>query len=46
MPSDRDLYAHTKLALAAQEWKYIQNYTDAKTAVIEEILARARAGRK
>ena len=44
--SDRDLYAHTKLALAAQEWNYIQNYADAKTAVIEEILARARAGRK
>jgi GrpB-like predicted nucleotidyltransferase (UPF0157 family) len=45
-PSDRDLYAHTKLALAEQEWKYVQNYADAKTAVIEEILARARAGRK
>ena len=45
-PSDRDLYAHTKLALAAQGWKYVQNYADAKTAVIEEILARARAGRK
>jgi GrpB-like predicted nucleotidyltransferase (UPF0157 family) len=44
--SDRDLYAHTKLALAAQGWKYVQNYADAKTAVIEEILARARAGRK
>ena len=44
--SDRDLYAHTKLALAAQEWNFVQNYADAKTAVIEEILARARAGRK
>lgn len=44
--SDRDLYAHTKLALAAQEWKYVENYADAKTTVIEEILARARAGRK
>lgn len=44
--SDRDLYAHTKLALAEQEWKYVQDYADAKTVVTEEILARARAGRK
>jgi GrpB-like predicted nucleotidyltransferase (UPF0157 family) len=39
---DRDLYARTKLALAQQEWKYVQNYADAKTVVIEEIIARAR----
>jgi GrpB-like predicted nucleotidyltransferase (UPF0157 family) len=38
---DRDLYACTKLALARQEWKYVQNYADAKTMVIEEIIARA-----
>ena len=44
--ADRDLYARTKLALAQKEWKYVQNYADAKTAVIEEILARARADRK
>jgi GrpB-like predicted nucleotidyltransferase (UPF0157 family) len=42
---DRDLYARTKLALAQREWKHVQNYADAKTAVIEEILARARAAR-
>jgi GrpB-like predicted nucleotidyltransferase (UPF0157 family) len=42
-PDDRDLYARTKLELAAKEWKYVQNYADAKTAVIEEILARAGA---
>jgi len=42
--ADRDLYARTKLALAQVEWRYIQNYADAKTAVIEEIIARARAG--
>ena len=40
--ADRDLYARTKLALAQKEWKYVQNYADAKTAVIEEIIARAR----
>jgi len=37
---DRELYARTKHALAQREWKYIQNYADAKTEVIEEILAR------
>ena len=42
--TDRDLYARTKLHLAQQEWETVQNYADAKTAVIEEILARARAG--
>jgi GrpB-like predicted nucleotidyltransferase (UPF0157 family) len=41
--ADRALYANTKLALAQEEWKYVQNYADAKTAVIEEILARAHA---
>jgi len=41
-PSDRELYAQCKRALAQQEWKYTQNYADAKTAFIGEILARAR----
>jgi GrpB-like predicted nucleotidyltransferase (UPF0157 family) len=44
--ADRDLYARTKLLLAKEEWKYVQNYADAKTAVIEEIIARSRAGKK
>lgn len=39
--SDRDLYARTKLALAQKNWKYVQNYADAKTAVVEQIMARA-----
>jgi GrpB-like predicted nucleotidyltransferase (UPF0157 family) len=42
--ADRELYARTKLALAQREWEYVQNYADAKTAVIEEILRRARLG--
>jgi GrpB-like predicted nucleotidyltransferase (UPF0157 family) len=42
--ADRDLYARTKLALAQQEWQDVQNYADAKTAVVEEIIARARGG--
>jgi len=38
---DRDLYEQTKRNLAAREWKYVQHYADAKTAVVEEIIARA-----
>ncbi len=45
-PADRELYARTKLALARKEWKHVQNYADAKTAVVEEIIARARADQK
>ena len=44
--ADRDRYARTKLALAQKDWKYVQNYADAKTVVIEEIIARARVDRK
>jgi len=39
---DRDLYQRTKLDLAQREWESIQHYADAKTAVVEEILSRAR----
>ncbi|HET8969162.1 MAG TPA: GrpB family protein [Gaiellaceae bacterium] len=38
---DRDLYLHAKRDLATREWKYVQNYADAKSAVVQEILARA-----
>jgi GrpB-like predicted nucleotidyltransferase (UPF0157 family) len=41
--SDRQLYAGSKRALAQKEWKYTQKNTDAKTAVIEEIMSRARS---
>ena len=40
-PADRELYQRTKLALARQEWKTVQDYADAKTAVVEEIMCRA-----
>ncbi len=40
---DRELYASKKRELAAREWKYVQNYADAKTSVVHDILARARA---
>ena len=41
-PRDRELYERTKRELAQREWKYVQHYADAKCAVVEEILARAR----
>jgi len=37
---DRALYERTKRELATQVWKYMQNYADAKTAVIEDIRSR------
>jgi GrpB-like predicted nucleotidyltransferase (UPF0157 family) len=40
-PDDRDLYASEKRHLGAQTWKYVQNYADAKSAVVESILERA-----
>lgn len=43
-PSDRLLYERTKRELARKNWKYTQNYADAKTTVVEEILARAQGG--
>lgn len=41
--ADRDLYVHTKRELAARDWKYMQQYADAKTDVIEQIMTRAMA---
>lgn len=42
-PDDRACYQQAKRRLAAQTWKYTQNYADAKSKVVEEILARAFA---
>jgi GrpB-like predicted nucleotidyltransferase (UPF0157 family) len=39
----RELYARSKRILVQQDWKYTQNYADAKTPVIEEILLRISA---
>jgi GrpB-like predicted nucleotidyltransferase (UPF0157 family) len=43
--ADRELYERTKRELAKQTWKYVQDYADSKTSVVEEIVARASAGR-
>jgi GrpB-like predicted nucleotidyltransferase (UPF0157 family) len=39
--ADRELYQRTKRELAARDWTYIQQYADAKSAVVEEILSRS-----
>ncbi len=33
--ADRHQYGRTKQALALEEWKYVKNYADAKTLVVE-----------
>ena len=38
---DRDLYLRKKRELAARDWKYVQQYADSKSQVVEQILARA-----
>jgi len=39
--ADRSLYERTKRELAQREWKHMQNYADAKTSVVDEIMKRA-----
>jgi GrpB-like predicted nucleotidyltransferase (UPF0157 family) len=38
---DKLRYEYKKQELAARTWKYTQNYADAKSEVVQEILARA-----
>ena len=42
---DRELYARTKRDLAKRDWPSMQHYAEAKTEVIEGIIARAAAAR-
>jgi GrpB-like predicted nucleotidyltransferase (UPF0157 family) len=44
-PEDRDLYERTKRELAARRWDYVQDYADAKSTVVEEIISRAETRR-
>jgi GrpB-like predicted nucleotidyltransferase (UPF0157 family) len=39
--ADRELYADTKRKLAQCDWQSTQNYADAKTTVVQEIMTRA-----
>jgi GrpB-like predicted nucleotidyltransferase (UPF0157 family) len=41
---DRELYERAKRALARQNWQYVQDYADAKTTIVTEILERASRG--
>jgi len=38
---DRRRYEATKRELAARTWRHVQNYADAKSEIVREILARA-----
>ena len=40
--AERDLYELTKRRLARRTWRYVQNYADAKTGIVNDIIARAR----
>ena len=42
--ADRELYERAKRELVRRRWKYVQNYADAKSEVVEAIIARARPG--
>jgi GrpB-like predicted nucleotidyltransferase (UPF0157 family) len=41
--ADRTAYLKVKRELARRTWRHVQHYADAKTAIVEEILARAAA---
>ncbi len=43
--ADRELYAATKRRLAQQSWRDMNDYADAKSEVICDVLGRARAWR-
>jgi GrpB-like predicted nucleotidyltransferase (UPF0157 family) len=44
-PEERQRYADAKQLLAGRTWKYVQDYADAKSEVIESIIAQARASK-
>ena len=43
-PEDRSRYLRAKRRLARRNWKYTQNYADAKSKVVESIIRKARKG--
>ena len=44
-PEERDLYLTTKQELSRRTWERVQDYADAKSEVVEQIIARAQEGR-
>ena len=43
-PDELERYARAKRELAARRWAVVQDYADAKSEVVEGIIARARSG--
>jgi len=43
--ADRDFYLRAKRELAEKDWKFVQNYADAKSKVVESMIAGARSSR-
>jgi GrpB-like predicted nucleotidyltransferase (UPF0157 family) len=41
---DRDLYLRAKRRLAERDWEYVQDYADAKSDVVAEVMRRALVG--
>jgi GrpB-like predicted nucleotidyltransferase (UPF0157 family) len=41
-PDDREHYQQVKRELATRDWTYVQEYADAKSEVVDSIIARAR----
>jgi GrpB-like predicted nucleotidyltransferase (UPF0157 family) len=42
-PAERARYLRAKRELAERDWTYVQQYADAKSEIVEAIIARARA---
>jgi GrpB-like predicted nucleotidyltransferase (UPF0157 family) len=40
---DRDAYLQVKRDLASRTWRHVQHYADSKTAIVQQIMARASA---
>lgn len=43
--ADRDAYLAVKRELAQRTWRHVQHYADAKSTIVEQIVARAAAAR-
>jgi GrpB-like predicted nucleotidyltransferase (UPF0157 family) len=44
--ADRDAYLQVKRDLAQQTWRHVQHYADAKSTIVEQIIARATLRRR
>ena len=43
--ADRDAYVQVKRELAQRNWRHVQYYAEAKTGIVQQIMARATAER-